>query len=81
MDNTFITEAKKEFTVSEYNPQEIKTLKKSFDFPINPAFLSRSAMSRTKKLKFLTEHCKSKNIAMSKNEEIIMSLDISKMKH
>ena len=58
-----------------------KNLKKSFDFPINPAFLSRASMTSNKKLKFLTDHCKIKNIPMSKNEEIVMNLDISKKKH
>lgn len=34
-----------------------------------------------KQLKFLTDHCKEKYIALSKNEAIIMNLDMTKQKH
>lgn len=34
-----------------------------------------------KKLKFLTDYCQENKIAMSTNEELIMSLDLSKLQH
>lgn len=39
---------KKIFQSTDYNAKEIEVLKKSFDFPINPAYLSRSVLSNTK---------------------------------
>lgn len=70
---------KKIFQSTDYNAKEIEVLKKSFDFPINPAYLSRSVLSNTKQLKFLTDYCKDKKIALSNNEKLIMDLQISKI--
>lgn len=33
------------------------------------------------KLKYITDYCKERKIAMSNNEETIMSLDMSKLQH
>lgn len=32
-------------------------------------------------MKYLTEYCKEKKIALSKKEELIMNLDVAKMQH
>ena len=59
--------------------KELNVLKKSFDFPNNPAYLSRS--KNKKKLKFITDYCHENQVAMSNNEEVIMNLDMSRLKH
>lgn len=64
-------------TTTIVNPQELKLLKKSFDFPVNPAYLNRSIQKRGK-LKYLTDYCKEKHIALANNEKLVMNLDFSK---
>lgn len=55
-------------------------MKKSFDFPKNPAYLNKNT-KKVHQLKYLSEYCREHQIAMSKNEELIMSIDLSKAKH
>ncbi|CDW73792.1 UNKNOWN [Stylonychia lemnae] len=60
--------------------EELKNIKKTFDFPNNPAYLFKNQRNN-KKLKYLSDYCRENQIAMSKNEEIIMNLDLSKLQH
>eukprot|EP00347_Sterkiella_histriomuscorum_P012758 403367333 len=73
---------KVEFANKTYSQklEELNQIKKSFDFPNNPAYLFKNVKA-IKKLKYLSDYCRENQIAMSKNEEIIMNLDLSKLQH
>ena len=62
------------------NMSKIRELKKGFDYPLNPDYQNPSKKHKVK-LKYLTEYCKDNKIALSNNEETIMNLDLSKLKH
>lgn len=60
--------------------KQVKDLRKSFEYPLNPAYTNVNTRN-TKRLKHLSEYCRQSKIPMSNNEEILMNLDLAKMKH
>lgn len=72
--------SKERFSKDKYFDKidQIKALRKSFEYPANPAYMNRNTRN-IKKLKYLSEFCRQSKIPMSNNEELIMNLDLSRM--
>ena len=86
--NQSVNRSQEDIAVENYNKNSyqdklnrISDIKKSFEFPINPAYQIHSKRKKQRKLKYLTDYCRDNKIAMSNNEELIMNMDFSKLQH
>ena len=60
--------------------KRIKSLRREFEYPLNPAYLNANTRN-TRKLKYISNFCRENKIPLSNNEELIMNLDLSRMQH
>jgi hypothetical protein len=66
-------------SLKEISRDEFNSVKKSFEFPINPAFFhSGGGMIKVKRLKCLTDYCKEKHVGFNKSEDMIIGMSKAK---